>query len=725
MKHTIKPVILCGGSGTRLWPLSTPDRPKQFLALTSSKSMIEETADRFSSSQTETLSFAAPLVVGSKRHTRLLSETLPTARKILEPFGRNSAPAVAAACLAYSPDDLILILPADHDIRDLQSFHKAIEIAAGSASSGAIVTFGIHPTHPATGYGYIKAEAGPVGAALSVEQFVEKPDQATAESYLAAGSYFWNAGIFLFKASAMLEALESFSPDVLAGVTAAMPGSMGSTVHLDEAAFASTPSISIDYAVMEHAPNVKTVPVSMGWSDVGGYRALHELLTDADTENYTSGPVFVNNSEGLYVRSEGPAVSVNGVSNLVIVATPDEVMITPITEDGAAKTLGAAVQTGRHSLGLSKDTIGRAKTWLWEAFETWSKVGWDATRGGFVEQLNMDGSPDADANRRVRVQARQVYSFAKAIEMGWPQVDTAKSLIENGIEYIDTRLRHAEGGFVHTVTSGGDVLDDRRDLYDHAFMILAGSAAYKATGSTLALKIADDAIAYIDGALKDPVHGGWFESSERELPRRANPHMHLLEAMLEYHSATGDEAALARATEVVRLFETRFFNPANDVMAEFFTENWQLEGPANETIFEPGHHYEWATLLYMFERVTGHDTLSWRRRLVRRADHNGINSDTGFAVNALRADGMVVNKNSRLWHQAERFRANLAHKEVVSIAQNVTLLASIFEHFLDRGPIGGWVDELAPNAEAVSQFVPASMLYHIATAFRQIIGRDG
>lgn len=721
MKHTINPVILCGGSGTRLWPLSTPDRPKQFLALTSSKSMIEETADRFSSSQSETLSFAAPLVVGSKRHTRLLSETLPTARKILEPFGRNSAPAVAAACLAYSPDDLILILPADHDIRDLQSFHKAIEIAADSATSGAIVTFGIHPTHPATGYGYIKAEAGPVGAALSVEQFVEKPGQATAESYLAAGSYFWNAGIFLFKASAMLEALESFSPDVLAGVTAAMPGSIGSTVHLDEAAFASTPSISIDYAVMEHAPNVKTVPVSMGWSDVGGYRALHELLTAADTENYTSGPVFVNNSEGLYVRSEGPAVSVNGVSNLVIVATPDEVMITPIAEDGAAKTLGAAVQTGRHSLGLSKDTIGRAKTWLWEAFETWSKVGWDATRGGFVEQLNMDGSPDADANRRVRVQARQVYSFAKAIEMGWPQIDTAKSLIENGIEYIDTRLRHAEGGFVHTVTSGGDVLDDRRDLYDHAFMILAGSAAYKATGSTLALKIADDAIAYIDGALKDPVHGGWFESSERELPRRANPHMHLLEAMLEYHSATGEEAALSRAAEVVRLFETRFFNPANDVMAEFFTEDWQLEGPADETIFEPGHHYEWATLLYMYEQLTSHDTGSWRRRLLARADKTGKLSSPFFVNNAVFADGRVHDPHRRLWHQLEMLRAYLLHPQVASAVKSEQLLSQILDCYLNLGPHGGWMDELTDVGQPNSTNAPASMLYHLVSAFEPIL----
>ena len=157
MSHIVHPVILCGGSGTRLWPLSTPEMPKQFKALTSEKSMIEETADRFVSSSDPSLSFTTPLVVGSVKHLHLLEQTLPDARKILEPFGRNSAPAVAAACLASEPDDLILILPADHSIQDVPAFHLAIAAAAKAAEDGAIVTFGIEPTHPATGYGYIKA----------------------------------------------------------------------------------------------------------------------------------------------------------------------------------------------------------------------------------------------------------------------------------------------------------------------------------------------------------------------------------------------------------------------------------------------------------------------------------------------------------------------------------------------------------------------------------------
>ena len=684
--------------------------------------MIEETADRFVRSHVASVSFSGLCVVGSKRHGELLGKTLPKATKILEPFGRNSAPAVAAACLAYAADDLILILPADHDIVDVPAFHRAIEIAADAAENGAIVTFGIQPTHPATGYGYIKAADSGAEDALAVEAFVEKPNLETAESYLAAGSYYWNAGIFLFKASTMLEALTEFAPDVLAGVKKAL-GAMENPnlIHLDPVAFDETPSISIDYAVMEKAKNVKTVPVSMGWSDVGGYRALHELLTDDAAENYTNGPVVVENSTGLYVRSEGPVISVNGVSNLVIVATPDEVMITPMQDDAAVKTLGARVQSERNALGISPELRAKAKDWLWTAFETWSNVGWDGTRGGFVEQLHMDGTPDAEADRRVRVQARQVFSFAKAIDMGWPKTETAKAIVERGIAYIDERLRHPEGGFIHRIDCDGNALDDRRDLYDHAFMILAGAAAYKATENQTALKIAQDALDYIDTHLKDDQHGGWFESSERELPRRANPHMHLLEAMMEYHAATGDDSALERAAEVVRLFETKFFNPATNVMAEFFGEDWSLQEPEDQVVWEPGHHYEWATLLLKFELITDHDLGSWRRRLVSTADQYGINSRSGYALNKVRSNNEEQLEYSRLWHQAERARVYLVHPAVVSRGRFEQALKEIFRGYLRLGPVGGWVDELNENAAPISKFVPASMLYHIVTCFEQFI----
>lgn len=718
MSHIVHPVILCGGSGTRLWPLSTPEMPKQFKALTSDKSMIEETAERFLASHDPSVSFTGPLVVGSVKHRQLLEQTLPDARKILEPFGRNSGPAVAAACLAYEPHELILILPADHAIRDVPAFHLAIAAAAKAADDGAIVTFGIEPTHPATGYGYIKAaSADALHMPVPVEKFVEKPDLAVAQSYLDEGAYYWNAGIFLFRAGVMLNALETFAPDVLSGTRAAMPSGGEKTKSLDSKAFATTPSISIDYAVLEKAENVQTVPVNMAWSDVGGYPALHGLLTDSASDNHTHGPVLLQNAHGMYVRSEGPTVAVNGVSNLVVVATKDEVVITPMDDAQAVKALGAGVQSRRHALGLPQDLVDEIRDWLWTAFEVWSEKAWDPEQGGFVEQLSLDGDPDLEATRRVRVQARQVFSFAKAIEMGWPGADKARTLVDRGVDYLNTRLRHPDGGWVHTVNRDGTPVDDRRDLYDHAFIILAGATAYRVTGNETARLVADEAIAFIDAELKDDEHGGWFEGLPATLPRRANPHMHLLEAMLAYHDATGCEKALARAAEIVRLFETRFFNPGTDVMAEYFTRDWRAETDQAETVFEPGHHYEWATLLCEYEQLTGHDTQSWRRRLIRRADSTGLNPDTGFAMNIVRADGQVVDGNSRLWHQLERFRTYFRHPNSVPARDTAKSFQHVQSKFLLSGIRGCWVDELDAQNRDCSAAIPASMLYHLVSCF--------
>lgn len=725
MSHIVHPVILCGGSGTRLWPLSTPETPKQFKALTSDKSMIEETADRFVTSSDPTLSFTTPLVVGSVKHKQLLEKALPESRKILEPFGRNSAPAVAAACLAYKAEDLILILPADHSIGDVAAFHLAIAAAAKAAEAGAIVTFGIEPTHPATGYGYIKAaRSDGLHMPVPVEEFVEKPDAITAQSYLDNGSYFWNAGIFLFRADTMLNALERHAPEVLSGTRASMPNRDEHIRALDPQMFAETPSISIDYAVMEKADNVQTVPVSMAWSDVGGYPALHSLLTESATDNHTHGPVLLQNAHGMYVRSEGPTVAINGVSNLVVVATKDEVVITPMEDAQAVKALGADVQSRRHALGLPDALVDDLRDWLWTAFDVWSEKSWDAEHGGFVEQLSMAGEPDLDATRRVRVQARQVFSFAKAIEMGWPGAERARELVENGVEYLDKKLRHPEGGWVHTVAREGTPVDDRRDLYDHAFIILAGATAYRVTGCETALQMADDAIAFIDAELKDHEHGGWFEGIPASLPRRANPHMHLLEAMLAYHEATGCEMALARAAEIVRLFETRFFNPATDVMAEYFTQDWQVETPEAETVFEPGHHYEWATLLFEFDSRSRHDTVSWQKRLIRRVENAGINPATNWAVNELRARGQITQPDSRLWHQLERLRACLLYPQECLRDSTHTLLIRITDSFFEPAETGLWVDEISADGSPISDTVPASIMYHIVTAFSLVTSRN-
>lgn len=722
MVHIINPVILCGGSGTRLWPLSTPEHPKQFMPLISEKSMIQETVLRFATSKVDALAFKETLIVGSSRHVDLLESNFPNGRKILEPFGRNSAPAVAAACLAYDPGDLILILPADHDIKEIRAFHEAITSAADFAQDGDIVTFGIKPTHPATEYGYIKVRSDASGPTHSVEAFVEKPSEKIAKSYLATGSFYWNAGIFLFRADTMTAALAQHAPDVLHGVKQAMAAQTGQrTIQLDANAFEKTPNISIDYAVLEKAGNIKIVPVDMGWSDVGGYRALHHLLSASETENYLRGPVLVEHSEGMYVRSEGPVVTVNGVSNLAIVATNSEVMITPIEQDGAVKSLGYAAQTHRHKLGFSRQRLDAAKAWLWNAFDIWSVRAWDSHRGGFVEQLAIDGTPDVEQDRRVRVQARQIFAFSKAIDLGWPNKEKATELVNLGLDYLDTKLRHPSGGWVHIASADGQPCDDRRYLYDHAFIVLAGASAFKATNNPLAAQIAREALTFIETEMKDTRHGGWIEVLPHTLPRRSNPHMHLLEAMMTLYQATGSDVALGLSGEVVRLFETKFFDPSTDILAEAFEQDWRCTTSPAETVFEPGHHYEWATLLHQYESLTGHDTLSWRRRLIRKADRLGRNSRNGFAFNLVRSDGEVTDSSSRLWHQLEMFRSHLMHPDVSSITQTESLFDQIFENFLNVGPAGGWIDELDARGHSYSGAVPASMLYHCVTALAPLI----
>ncbi|MCF6328396.1 MAG: AGE family epimerase/isomerase [Henriciella sp.] len=711
----IRPVILCGGSGTRLWPLSTPERPKQFQSLTAAETMITLTSSRLKSNHGHGLNIGPTLIVGSQGHEKLLRQQVPEADLILEPFGRNSAPAVAAACLFCDPDDLVLILPADHHIENPQAFLTAIGEAQTAATDGSIVTFGIQPTHPATGYGYIKAKPGDA-AVRDVLSFVEKPDITTAQSYIDSGHYFWNAGIFLFKASMMLTAFETHAPEILKIMRELHEASAGKVWNLEPKRFGQVEDISIDYAIMERETNIKVVPVDMGWSDVGDYQALWEMYADEPSANVLNGPAIVEDSTGLFVRSEGPVICVSGLDNFVIVAKPDIVMITPRGNAMAVKSLGAAAQTQIQSLTVSSATSAGAKTLLWSAFDKWSHLAWDKEHGGFVECLSMDGVPDQQADRRVRVQARQVFSFARAITLGWANGEIAPDLIENGLNYLNTICKHADGGWVHRVDYNGDVLDPKRDLYDHAFIMMAGAAAFEATGEDGALAMAEEALAYIDSALTDHQHGGYFESEPRTGLRRANPHMHLLEAFLTLHGATSDAAYLDRATQIVDLFEAEFFSPRENILREYFKDDWTPAEGDKGHLFEPGHHYEWATLLAQHDLLTGRDTGSWRRRLIQTADIDGTDKVSGLAHNVALPGGPPLDDKRRIWHQLEMFRARLWHPETAAPGESDRIFSTISEVYFKAMPEGLWLDETDASGNPTSDAIPASILYHLVTA---------
>lgn len=329
----ITPVILSGGGGTRLWPMSTPDRPKQFLALTGNSTMFEMTLSRTMDRDF----FSAPIIVGNAAHADIIAEQLKAAGIadaviLLEPCARNTAPAIALAALAA--DDVkapLLVMPSDHIITDVPAFHAAIMAALPLVAQGWLVTFGIEPTAPETGYGYIRI-GEPLSVAVSrVERFVEKPDTATAQYMIDSGNHAWNGGIFLFRADIYLGALAGLAPDMLAAARGAMDGAQrdGNLIHPDASAFAASPADSIDYAVMEKADRVAVAPVSLGWSDVGSWDALYDIREKDAARNALSGEVRTNDANGNLVHADGIRVSIHGVKDLIVVANGREVMILP------------------------------------------------------------------------------------------------------------------------------------------------------------------------------------------------------------------------------------------------------------------------------------------------------------------------------------------------------------------------------------------------------------
>jgi mannose-1-phosphate guanylyltransferase/mannose-6-phosphate isomerase len=341
------PVILSGGSGTRLWPLSRAAFPKQLLPLHSEQSLFQETALR-----ARALTPQAPIVICNEDHRFMIAQQMQDigleARNIvLEPEGRNTAPAAILASLMVAAEDkdgLVLLLPSDHVIADVEMFRNAAEQAAKAARAGKLVTFGIVPTDPNTGYGYIR-KGGPLSGtpdAFVVERFVEKPDRETAEAYVTSGDYYWNSGMFLFAAKALLAEAERLQPAMVGAVRKAWEKGKRDLhfLRLDKEAFAKAPSISIDYAIMEKTEHAAIVPADIGWNDIGSWAALWDIGERDAQGNTLTGDVIVEDVTNSYVRSEKPLLALIGVDNLVVVASDDAVLI---ADKGRAQDVRAIV----------------------------------------------------------------------------------------------------------------------------------------------------------------------------------------------------------------------------------------------------------------------------------------------------------------------------------------------------------------------------------------------
>ncbi|WP_443019506.1 mannose-1-phosphate guanylyltransferase [Sphingomonas adhaesiva] len=328
--------------------MSRPERPKQFLPLTAEATMLQLTAGR---AQGE--AFAAPIVVANAAHADQVETQLATAGAqaqavILEPMGRNTAPAIALAALSAPGDSALLVMPSDHVIADVDAFHAAIHAALPLVEDGWLVTFGITPDAPETGYGYIKVGDEIAPGVHRVARFVEKPQREVAAAMVASGDHAWNGGIFLFRADAFVTALRTFCPDMVDAVERSLTHARrdGVRVFPDADAFAASPSDSIDYAVMEKADRVAVVPVTMGWSDVGSWDALHAISDRDDGGNVTHGEVVMLDSRNCLARSDGIKVAMVGVDDLIVVASGNDVLILPRGRSQDVKLLLDAMKNG-------------------------------------------------------------------------------------------------------------------------------------------------------------------------------------------------------------------------------------------------------------------------------------------------------------------------------------------------------------------------------------------
>ena len=369
MNLVIHPVILCGGSGTRLWPVSRKAFPKQFATLISERSLYQMTLERFSQG-----GFAAPLVMTGDAFRFMATEQaaaigLEDARVVVEPMGRDTAPAILAAALMLeeTPEALMLVAPSDHVIGDLELFHAAIAEGAKAAQTGAFVTFGVPPTRPETGYGYLELGAASAGAAVPLKSFREKPDEATAQAMLAEGGYLWNAGIFLMQVGALIRAFETHAPDMIAPTRQAIAEGADDLgfFRLDAEAYGAVRAISFDYAIMEKARDVRAVPLDSAWSDLGSWDALWQSAGPDAAGNVAHGTATALDCQDSYLRSEDDTIQLVGLGldGVVAVAMRDAVLV---ADKSRAQDVKAVVDTLRQAKAGQADDYPRFhRPWGW------------------------------------------------------------------------------------------------------------------------------------------------------------------------------------------------------------------------------------------------------------------------------------------------------------------------------------------------------------------------
>ena len=712
----IYPVILCGGAGTRLWPASRPERPKQFIDLISDLSLFQETAQR-----------VAPLadggrivVVAGRAHREFIEAQLSAldieGDLILEPLGRDSAPAMAAAALwieQIDPTGTAVFVASDHYVPDAPAFREAALEAVAAAEHGRIVTMGIAPSSPSSAYGYIQPESPGLSR---VRRFVEKPNRVDAERYLAEG-YLWNSGNFVVPVSVLLAELEAFVPDVITAVRAALP-ERGSGACALGSTFGSAPKISIDYAVMEKSDKVWVLPAAFEWSDLGAWDAV------AATGQGARGVWVGRASDGCLVRAApGMVVATMGVSNLAIIAEPDAVLVCDLGRAQDVKGLveelerrqAPPMSVATPSLPALSDRLGR---WLkMNALPLWATLGMNAD-GAFAEALDDDGEQVGDF-RRARVQARQAYVYSLASIWGWGEGYAA--LVERGLARFEVTNRREDGLYRTRVNWAGAVLDDTASLYDQAFVLLASATAVEAG---LDLERSRRTAADIQAALHSIAlpQGGWREPAGPAY--QANAHMHLLEAALAWGALDPEGPWAGMADTIVGLARAYFIDDRGGFLREFFGPDWQPAEGDDGRLVEPGHQFEWAWLLTRWGRLRGDPWALEAARRLFAAGERGLDPARGVAIDELDETLQPRSSRARLWPQTEWLKAALILAEEAEGDARERLIdsagAALRGLWLYLAPSGLWRDKLGPDGVFETEPAPASSLYHIVAAYRQL-----
>ena len=719
---TIYPVIMCGGSGTRLWPASRPSLPKQFIALAGNRSLFQETVARVAGL---CQNGGELVVVGGLSHKRAILDQLDEigvcAVILLEPEGRDSSAAMAAAAewtAQRAPEAINLFVASDHHIPDAEAFRQSVSRAASAAAQGRIVTLGVVPTEPSSAYGYI-APSGP--DLSSVSAFVEKPDQATARRYISEG-YLWNSGNFIVRADVLCQEIAERAPAVSEAVRSAVADAEidGPCLTLG-GGFKAAPKISIDYAVMEKTTRASVLPVRFEWSDLGAWDSVH-ASGEGDV-----GLHILEDSEGCLVRAcDGVMVAAIGLRDVGIIVERDAVLVTDLKKSQDVKKVVERLRklSPQHLDFPAPEPVesleagaARFAAWLRQsALPIWSTLG-QAKNGAFEEVLGLDGR-HISASRRARVQARQLQVYAEAGRQGWR--GPWKAVVESGLSQLRTAYLRPDGQMRTLLAADGSPLDETTMIYDQAFLIFAFASISNVTAQP-ALEAEASAVRDLLLRLAD-AHGGLRESGRH--PYQSNAHMHLLEAALAWEESGGSREWNVLADQIVHLARTRFIDAGTGSLREFFDAEWSPAAGEDGRLVEPGHQFEWAWLLARYGRSrddAGVLADAWR---LYESGLKGVDAKRGVAMDALNIDGAVRSARSRLWPQTEWLKASLILATLSDDVRRAQCLdqAARAQRALWRylTPQGLWRDTMLENGCFIDEPAPASSFYHIMAAYVQV-----